>query len=74
MNEEQKFLFDGAISDLVDYTMRNEKLSMQDAADVVYKSKLLEKMENPKTALYREGPVYLYGMLCEERGLKKIAI
>ncbi|MBR0197518.1 MAG: hypothetical protein IJQ34_05245 [Kiritimatiellae bacterium] len=46
MNEEQKFLFDGAISDLIDYTMRNEKLSMQDAADVVYKSKLLEKMEN----------------------------
>ena len=70
MNDEQKFLLDGATSDLIDYVMRYEQMPMQSAADIVYGSKLHEKMENPKTALYREGPVYLYDMLCEERGVK----
>ncbi len=43
---------------------------MSDAFDMVYKSKLHRKMEDPLTGLYREGPIYLYDMLCEERGVK----
>lgn len=70
MNDDQQFLFDGATADLIDYVMRYERLPMQDAANIVYGSKLHEKMENPLTGLYREGPVYLYDMLCEERGIK----
>lgn len=70
MNDEQLFLFEGATSDLVDCVMRYEHLSMQDAMSVVYGSRLHAKMENPATALYREGPVYLYDMLCEERGIQ----
>ena len=70
MNDDQKSLFDGATSDLIDYVMRYERLPMQKAAKVVYGSKLHSKMENPLTGLYREGPVYLYDMLCEERGVE----
>lgn len=70
INDDQKSLFDGATSDLIDYVMRYERLPMQKAMDVVYESKLHAKMADPLTGLYREGPVYLYDMLCEERGIK----
>ena len=36
---------------------------------VVYSSKLYEKLQDPETGLYREGPAYLYDMLAEERGI-----
>ena len=70
MNRDQQLLFEGATTDLVDYVMRYEGLELRPAIDVVYQSKLFKKLENPETGLYREGPVYLYDMLCEERGIK----
>lgn len=36
---------------------------------VVYDSHLYADLSNSDTGLYREGPVYLDDMLCEERGL-----
>jgi len=30
--------------------------------------KLYDKLQDPETGLYREGPAYLYDMLVEERG------
>lgn len=71
MNSEQKLLLDGATSELIDYVVRYENLSEGDAEQVVYSSKLLKKMQNEQTMLYREGPVYLYDLLCEERELPK---
>lgn len=70
MNSEQQILLDGATSDLVECVVRYEGITMSDAFDMVYKSKLHQKMEDPLTGLYREGPIYLYDMLCEERGVK----
>ena len=70
MNSEQQILLDGATSDLVECIIRYEGVTMPDALDMVYKSKLYQKMEEPLTGLYREGPIYLYDMLCEERGIK----
>ena len=70
MNSEQQILLDGATSDLVECVVHYEGVSMSEALDMVYKSKLHRKMEDPLTGLYREGPIYLYDMLCEERGVK----
>ena len=70
MSSEQTILLEGATSDLVEYVIRQEGVSMPKAMDIVYKSALYRKMENPLTGLYREGPVYLYDMLCEERGIE----
>jgi len=70
MNSDQQALFEGATSDLIDYVMRYENLELRPAMDVVYRSQLFPKLENPKTGLYREGPVYLYDMLCRERGMR----
>ena len=70
MNNEQQILLEGATSDLVECVVRHEGVTMSEALDMVYKSRLYQKMENPLTGLYREGPIYLYDMLCEERGVK----
>ena len=70
MNSDQQLLFEGATTDLVDYVMRYERIELRPAMNVVYRSKLFKKLEDVETGLYREGPVYLYDMLCEERGVK----
>ncbi len=70
MNNEQQILLDGATSDLLECVVRYEGVTMSEALDLVYKSKLHRKMEDPLTGLYREGPIYLYDMLCEERGIQ----
>ena len=49
----------------------NEGLGIKEAMRVVYDSRLYADLSNPDTGLYREGPVYLYDMLCEERGLSQ---
>ena len=51
--------------------MENEGLDIKDAMRVVYDSRLYADLSNQDTGLYREGPVYLYDMLCEERGLPR---
>ena len=70
MSSEQTILLEGATSDLVECVAHHEGLTMSEAMDLVYGSNLYKKMENPQTGLYREGPIYLYDMLCEERGIK----
>ena len=48
--------------------MEEENVPLKEALRIVYDSALYQKLQNPETGLYREGPVYLYDMLCEERG------
>ena len=35
---------------------------------IVYESELYKKLQDPETGLYREGPLYLYDMIAEEKG------
>ena len=55
-----------AISRLVEKVMKEEELPLADALRKVYDSKLFGQINDPETGLYREGPVFLYDMLCEE--------
>lgn len=55
-----------AISRLVEKVMKEESLPLADALRKVYDSKLFGQVNDPETGLYREGPVFLYDMLCEE--------
>ena len=57
-----------AITLLIEWVMKKESVSLPDAMKIVYDSKLYGLIEDELTGLYREGPVYLYDMLCEERG------
>ena len=47
--------------------MKEEDLPLADALRKVYDSKLFGQVNDPETGLYREGPLFLYGMLCEEQ-------
>ena len=67
MSTEQKYLFEAATADLSVRVMEEEGVSLKEALRIVYGSELYQKLQNVETGLYREGPVYLYDMLCEER-------
>ena len=56
-----------AISRLIEKVMKEEALPLADALRKVYDSKLFGQVNDPETGLYREGPVFLYSMLCEEQ-------
>lgn len=71
MSKLQERILDIATRDLCDSVMRHEGLDLKQALKVVYVSKLYSLMSDPETGLSREGPVYLYDMLCEERGVKR---
>lgn len=71
MSELQQELFDIATGNLCGWVSEKEGLSIKEAMRVVYSSKLYEKLQDPETGLYREGPAYLYDMLAEERGLSR---
>jgi len=60
-----------AISHLIEWVMKKERASLPEATKIVYDSRLYGLIEDEETGLYREGPVYLYDMLCEERGIKR---
>ena len=62
-----------AISRLVEKVMKEEELPLADALRKVYDSKLFGQVNDPETGLYREGPLFLYGMLCEEQHDEMIA-
>lgn len=67
MNSDQQFLLEYATTELISHLMKVESLDISEAMKIVYSSQLYRKMENTDTGLYREGPLYLYDMLCEER-------
>ena len=65
-----KALCTSAVSHLIGRAMECENISMPDAMKLVYSSKLYQQINDYETGLYREGPVYLYGLLNAERGRK----
>ena len=75
MNDEAivRQLTRSAISRLVEKVMKEEELPLADALRKVYDSKLFGQVNDPETGLYREGPLFLYGMLCEEQHDETIA-
>lgn len=60
-----------AISHLVGKVMEVRKVSLPDAMKIVCDSNLFKLINNSKTGLYREGPIYLYDMLAEENGWER---
>ena len=62
-----------AVSRLVEKVMKEESLPLADALRKVYDSKLFGQVNDTETGLYREGPLFLYGMLCEEQHDETIA-
>ena len=56
------------VKDMISRLMEERGLSMKDAFDVVYTSRLFEKLNNPKTGMYFQSSGYVYSFLIEEIG------
>ena len=54
------------VKDLIARLIEERGLSMQEAFDKVYNSRLFEKLNDPKTGLYFQSSGYVYSYLQEE--------
>ena len=72
MSEHFQYLKEGLVADLVDHVMAEYHMDLERALDVVYSSEILQKLSDPATALYKEGPAYIYSYLKDELGKGKL--
>lgn len=72
MSEHFQYLKEGLVADLVSRVMEDYHLDMKKALDVVYSSFLFEKLSDPDTGLYKEGPAYVYSFLKDELALGRL--
>ena len=54
------------VKDMISRLMDERGLTMQQAFDVVYTSRLFEKLDNPATCLYFQSSGYVYSFLQDE--------
>ena len=66
MSEHFQYLKEGLVADLIDRVMADYHLDIEKALDVVYSSEIFQKLSDPATALFKEGPVYIYSYLKDE--------
>ncbi len=67
MNENEfQFVMDCDVEELVSYLQEDYHLSLSDAFEKVYSSKIFEKLKDRQTGLYLQSPAYIYGYLQEE--------
>ena len=72
MSENFQYLKEGLVADLVDRVMTEYQLDLEKALDVVYSSEIFRKLSDPATALFKEGPAYIYSYLKDELEKGKI--
>lgn len=72
MSEHFQYLKEGLVADLVDRVMADYHLDLEKALDIVYSSELFQKLSDPATSLFKEGPAYVYSYLKDELGNGKI--
>ncbi len=56
------------VKDMIFRLMDEHRLSMQEAFDAVYSSRLFEKLNNPSTGLYFQSSGYVFSYLKDELG------
>lgn len=54
------------VKDMISRLMEERRLSLQQAFDAVYTSRLFEKLSNPNTGLFFQSSGYVYSYLIEE--------
>ena len=58
------------VKDLISRLMEERGLTMQEAFDKVYNTRLFEKLNDPKTGLYFQSSGYVYSYLQDEMNNK----
>ena len=70
--EKLNYLVECITQDLIQYLIEDNNISMEEAMDIVYKSKTFEKLNDFGTHLYYESSSYVYEYLKEELASKNI--
>ena len=63
---DRQFLIEYLAKDLIEMLVKDKKLTVQEAFNILYTSKTFQKVEDPETRLYYQSPVYVMDMLEEE--------
>ena len=63
----REYLISNAINKMVEYTMEEESLSLEQAMDIVYRSQTIQLLQMPEGELYVQSPAYVYEMMRQER-------
>lgn len=66
MTNTQRQLIEFSIQDLVRILVEDRKISIIDGMKIVYESQLFKLLQDVKTGLYQESPLFLYDMLKDE--------
>lgn len=64
---DKQFLIEGISHDVIEMLMDNCHLSLEEAMDTLFNSSTFDKLENEKTGLYYQSPVYIMDMLSTEK-------
>lgn len=65
-NKDFQNMKEEIVKDLIARLMEDRGLSMQQAFDAVYTSRLFEKLSDPNTGLFFQSSGYVYGYLMDE--------
>ena len=63
---DKQFLIECLAKDLIEILMEERGYGLEEAMDVLYKSHTFEKIENEKTGLFYQSPVYVMEFLNDE--------
>lgn len=66
-SRDKQFLIEAISHDVIVMLMENCHLSLEEAMDTLFNSSTYEKLENEKTGLYYQSPVYVMDMLSSEK-------
>ena len=66
MSGKEIFMIETLTSEMIARLMEERSLTMREAMDIVYRSKTYSALNNVKTGLYFQSPVYLYDHLQQE--------
>lgn len=69
---KEKMMMEYMIQDLVEIISDEQSVEYDEAMQMVYNSKLFDKIMDSETGLYRESPAYVYELLKDEKRLGKI--
>ena len=67
LNENQfQFIINSNVEQIAFYLQEDYELSVIEALDKIYNSKIYDKLQNPHTGLYLQSPDYIYDYLKAE--------
>lgn len=66
MSGKETFMIETLTREMITRLMEERSMEMRDAMDIVYRSQTYAALNNLKTGLYFQSPVYLYDTLSQE--------